>query len=144
MNSEVIAHARSWIGTPYLHQAAVKGVGCDCAGLVRGIWRMVHGSEITDIPAYTPDWSEPQGDELLLRTVAQWFHPVADGPLAHGQLIVFRMRRGLIAKHLGLVATDGAAPSFIHAYCGHGVVESPLSAPWQRRIVARFTFSQGD
>jgi NlpC/P60 family putative phage cell wall peptidase len=144
MNSEVIAHARSWIGTPYLHQASVKGVGCDCAGLVRGIWRTVHGSEITDIPAYTPDWSEPQGDEYRLRTVAQWFRPVADGPLAHGQLIVFRMRRGLIAKHLGLVATDGAALSFIHAYCGHGVVESPLSAPWQRRIVARFTFSQGD
>ncbi|EDZ47445.1 conserved hypothetical protein [Rhodobacterales bacterium Y4I] len=31
-------------------------------------------------------------------------------------------------------------PSFIHAYAGHGVVESPLSPPWQRRIVARFHF----
>ena len=28
-----------WIGTPYRHQASLKGVGCDCLGLVRGVWR---------------------------------------------------------------------------------------------------------
>ncbi|MGB3409057.1 MAG: peptidase, partial [Jannaschia sp.] len=28
------------------------------------------------------------------------------------------------------------------AYSGHGVVESPLSAPWRRRIVARFEFPE--
>ena len=144
MSTDIIAHARSWIGTPYLHQAAVKGVGCDCAGLIRGIWRTVYGSEIAGIPAYTPDWAEPQNDEYLLKTVARLFHRVDDGPLKHGQLLVFRMRRGLIAKHLGLVATDGASPSFIHAYSGHGVVESPLSTPWQRRIAARFVFDLGD
>lgn len=35
----VIAAARSWLGTPYHHQASRKGVGCDCLGLIRGIWR---------------------------------------------------------------------------------------------------------
>lgn len=30
----IIAEARSWIGTPWRHQARVKGVGCDCAQLV--------------------------------------------------------------------------------------------------------------
>ena len=33
----VIAAARGWIGTPYLHQASLKGVGTDCLGLVRGV-----------------------------------------------------------------------------------------------------------
>jgi hypothetical protein len=47
-----------------------------------------------------------------------------------------------VAKHLGLVSATGAAPAFIHAYSGHGVVESPLSAPWARRIAARFLFAQ--
>ena len=53
------------------------------------------------------------------------------------------MREGAVAKHLGIQARVGAQPSFIHAYTGHGVVESPLSAPWQRRIVARFAFPEG-
>jgi len=37
----------------------------------------------------------------------------------------------------------GPAASFIHAYTGHGVIESPLSAPWERRIVARYAFPEG-
>jgi hypothetical protein len=58
-------------------------------------------------------------------------------------VILFRMRDGWIAKHLGLLAEGGNQPTFIHAYAGHGVTESPLSAPWQRRIVARFEFLEG-
>lgn len=30
--------------------------------------------------------------------------------------------------------------SFVHAYDRHGVVESPLSAPWRARIAGRFRF----
>jgi NlpC/P60 family putative phage cell wall peptidase len=33
------AEARAWIGTPDRHQASLKGMGCDCLGLVRGVWR---------------------------------------------------------------------------------------------------------
>lgn len=68
--------------------------------------------------------------------------PPATGPLAAGDVLLFRMRAGGVAKHLGLVSATGAAPAFIHAYSGHGVVESPLSAPWARRIAARFLFAQ--
>jgi len=59
-------------------------------------------------------------------------------PIAPGEVLLFRMREGSVAKHLGLAARRGGAATFIHAYSGHGVVESPLSAPWRRRIVARF------
>ena len=52
------------------------------------------------------------------------------------------MRHGAVAKHLGLQARIGAQASFVHAYTGHGVVESPLSTPWRRRIVARFEFPE--
>jgi hypothetical protein len=48
------------------------------------------------------------------------------------------MRDGTVAKHLGVVSVAGAR--FIHAYSGHGVVESPLSQPWLRRVVGRFRF----
>lgn len=34
---EVIAEARGWLGTPWHHQASLKGVGCDCIGFIRGV-----------------------------------------------------------------------------------------------------------
>ena len=39
LDAAILAECRAWIGTPYRHQASVKGVGCDCLGLLRGIWR---------------------------------------------------------------------------------------------------------
>ena len=33
----VVAEARRWIDTPYHHQARLRGVGCDCAGLIIGV-----------------------------------------------------------------------------------------------------------
>jgi len=136
----VVEIARDWIGTPYLHQASVQGVGCDCLGLLRGIWREVYGQEPEQIPAYTQDWSEPQGVERLFDAAARHFTDVTEDTLAPGQVILFRMRRDMVAKHLGVVSDIGDVPSFIHSYQGHGVVESPLSTPWRRRIAARFEF----
>lgn len=141
MTPPVVLAARRWIGTPYLHQGAARGIGCDCLGLLRGLWCELHGAEPEQVPAYTPDWSEPQGQERLWQAALRHMPP-ASGPLAAGDVLLFRMRAGGVAKHLGLVSATGAAPAFIHAYSGHGVVESPLSAPWARRIAARFLFAQ--
>ena len=58
MSQRIVAAARGWIGTPYVHQASVKGAGTDCLGLVRGIWRELYGPEPEALPAYTPDWGE--------------------------------------------------------------------------------------
>jgi len=138
MTDKVVELARGWIGTPYRHQASSKGAGSDCLGLLRGIWRELYGEEPEDVPAYTPDWSEPQGQERLWQAALRHLQ-VQQGKEA-GDLLLFRMRGGGVAKHLGIAAKLGPEPSFIHAYTGHGVVESPLSTPWQRRIVARFRF----
>ncbi len=134
--------ARRWIGTPYRHQASARGAGSDCLGLLRGIWRALYGHEPEAVPAYTPDWSEPQGEEALWRAARRHLREKPlDAPRA-GDVILFRMRAGTVAKHLGIQGHCGPAPTFIHAYSGHGVLESPLSAPWQRRIVARFAFPE--
>jgi NlpC/P60 family putative phage cell wall peptidase len=65
---------------------------------------------------------------------------VQKGQLAPGDLLLFRMRDGAVAKHLGILSDTGEAPRFIHAYDRHGVVESPLSEPWRARIAAGFRF----
>lgn len=132
--------ARDWIGTPYIHQASKQGIGCDCLGLLRGIWRDVQGAEPQLIPAYTADWSEPQGAEILWDAAAKHLLRVTRDHAQSGDILLFRMRNGAVAKHLGIAAETGPLPTFIHAYTGHGVVESPLSAPWRRRIVAHFVF----
>lgn len=134
--------ARGWIGTPYVHQATTRGAGCDCLGLLRGIWREVLGQEPVIVPAYTRDWSEPGRDEQLWRAARLYMHEKPVAARAVGDVILFRMRTGSVAKHLGIVGASAPKPTFIHAYTGHGVVESPLSAPWARRIVACFAFPE--
>ena len=142
MSAEVVARARAWIGTPYRHQAACRGAGCDCLGLLRGLWREMRGAEPEPVPAYSPDWSEGAGDEVLLSAARRHLRakPVADA--APGDVLIFRMRSGAVAKHVGIQAETGASPSFIHAYSGHGVVESRLTPAWAGRIAARFDFSE--
>ena len=138
----VVAIAREWVGTPYRHQASVKGAGTDCLGLLRGVWRALYGSEPEVVPPYSQDWGEPQGDETLLRAGLRYLHPQKGG-LAAGDVLLFRMRAGAIAKHVGICSHAGDHPKFIHAYSGHAVTDSPLSLPWQRRIAARFRFPLG-
>jgi len=140
IGAEVCARARAWIGTPYQHQASIKGVGADCLGLVRGIWREIYGEEPEALPAYTDDWAEPGGDEVLLRAAGRHLVRCASAQPRTGDVLLFRMRSGSIAKHVGIAAETGAVPSFVHAYSRHSVIESPLSTPWARRIVAHFSF----
>lgn len=135
-----LAEAREWIGTPYLHQASAKGFGTDCLGLLRGVWRHLYGREPEVIPSYTADWSEPQGDEALWRAACRHLVAKSLSKEAEGDVLLFRMRHGGVAKHLGLQSACGNAPRFIHAFGNHAVIDSPLSAPWRRRIVARFEF----
>jgi NlpC/P60 family putative phage cell wall peptidase len=133
--------ARTWIGTPYVHQASMQGAGCDCLGLLRGVWRTLYGREPAPIPPYSPDWSEAGGREDLMAAADRWLVRKSLHDQAAGDVLLFRMRTGAVAKHLGIAADIGAQASFIHAYSGHGVLESPLSEPWARKIVARYHFN---
>lgn len=142
MSTPVVLAARAWIGTPYVHQQSAKGAGCDCLGLLRGVWREVVGAEPEAVPAYSKDWSEPEGEERLWAAALRHLSPKSLDAAAPGDVLLFRMRAGSVAKHLGIQAGIGSDASFVHAYSGHGVVESPLSAPWARRVVARFDFRQ--
>jgi NlpC/P60 family putative phage cell wall peptidase len=133
--------ARQWLGTPYRHQASLCGVGTDCLGLVRGIWRGLHGVEPEAPPPYSQDWCEVGCDEGLWRAAARWLAP---GRIdCDGDVLLFRMAPAFPAKHLAIRATasDGA-PSIIHAYSGRAVIESPFSSSWRTRVVACFRFPE--
>lgn len=135
----VIAAARGWIGTPYHHQASACGLGCDCLGLARGVWREVVGQEPVAVPAYSRDWGEVGRREVLIEALRAVMIGAGSGP-APGMLLVFRMVPRAMAKHAGiLVAPD----RFIHAHERLGVVEEGLTRAWARRVVCAFRFPQG-
>jgi NlpC/P60 family putative phage cell wall peptidase len=135
--ARVIAVARSWLGTPYHDQASVKGVGCDCLGLARGIWREVVGPEPFPIPAYSRDWGETGPREVLAEGVRSMLIEVDPATAGPGALLLFRMAPNAIAKHVGILT--GPA-QFLHAYERLGVIEEPLTPTWRRRIAFAFLF----
>jgi NlpC/P60 family putative phage cell wall peptidase len=133
----VVAAARAWLGTPYHDQASLRGVGCDCLGLARGVWREVVGPEPFAIPPYSRDWGETGSVEVLAdgaRTAMIEVDPGAAGP---GALILFRMMPQAIAKHVGILT---AADRFIHACERLGVIEEPMTRTWRRRLAFGFWF----
>lgn len=139
----VVAAARRWIGTPYRHQASCIGVGCDCLGLVRGIWREVMGAEPEQPSAYTPDWAEATGEERMLAAAARHLCPVEDEARA-GDVLLFRMVELGPAKHAVILSSDGLENGrMIHAYSGHAVCETRLGEAWVRRLAAVFRFPEG-
>ncbi|WP_246176686.1 NlpC/P60 family protein [Parvibaculum sedimenti] len=135
--ARVIAAAREWIGTPYHDQASIKGIGCDCLGLARGVWRDVVGPEPQRVPPYSRDWGEVGNREVLLSGALRWMLPCPPFQRAPGDLVLFRMRQGAIAKHCGILTSDSR---FVHSYERGGVVEAPLTGAWRRRIAFALRF----
>jgi NlpC/P60 family putative phage cell wall peptidase len=134
---QIVQAARAWIGTPYRHQASLQGVGCDCLGLVRGVWRQVIGPE-PELPGpYGADWAEAGGLERLADAGARHFTPVAPEAFGVGDVLLFRRRDGLPAKHAGIATSSG---SMIHAHDGASVCEVAIGAHWRRRIAFAFAF----
>jgi NlpC/P60 family putative phage cell wall peptidase len=133
----LVAEARTWLGTPYHHQASVRGAGCDCLGLVRGLYRAVHGYEPEAAPGYSRDWAEATGEETLLAAARRHLIEVDPAMILPGDVLVFRWRAHSIAKHIGIVATP---VTMIHAAEGATVCEIALSPWWRRHIAAAFSF----
>ena len=133
----VIAVARRWLGTPYHGQASSRGVGCDCLGLARGVWRDVVGAEPQPIPPYSRDWGETGVREVLADGARAMMIEIAIAEIGPGALVLFRMAPRPIAKHVGILT---APDSFIHAYDRLGVIEEALTIAWLRRIAFAFRF----
>jgi NlpC/P60 family putative phage cell wall peptidase len=135
--ARAVAEAMTWSGTPYRHQASLKGVGCDCLGLLRGVWRALYGDEPEIAPNYTPDWAEARGTETLAEAAARHMAAIAPAEAAAGDVLLFRWRPTLPAKHAGILV-DGA--TFIHAQQGASVALASLTPWWRRRIAFVFRF----
>lgn len=134
---DIVRLARSWIGTPYHHQASLAGVGTDCLGLVRGVWRAFYGCEPAVLPPYSRDWAEASRRETLLDAARRHLVEVDRDRARPGDVLVFRLRPMLPAKHVAILATEA---SMIHAVEGAPVAEVAFVPWWRRRVAGIFSF----
>ena len=138
--TKIVAIAESWIGTPYRHQGSKKGVGCDCLGLIRGVWRELYGEEPELPEPYAPDWAERGGIDRLMAAARRHFGaPVALSLAEPGDVQLFRWRPDCAAKHAGILS---GPDHFIHAYEQAAVIRSALVPSWRRRLAAIFRFPE--
>jgi NlpC/P60 family putative phage cell wall peptidase len=135
---DVVRAAREWIGTPYAHQASVKGAGCDCLGLLRGVWRALHGEDAETPPPYSPDWAEATGEETLYAAMKRHLVEIDPRTIAPGDIALFRMMPRGPAKHCGIVGKKKSGLTLIHARQNKRVSEEIFSSQWKRRMSAGF------
>lgn len=66
--------------------------------------------------------------------------PIAVEMAREGDVVLFRMTRGGVAKHAAILT---APNTMIHAYSGHAVMETALTDWWRRRRTYAFSFPDG-
>jgi NlpC/P60 family putative phage cell wall peptidase len=139
----VVLEARRWLGTPFHLQAKVRGAGCDCLGLLEGVWEAAVGRALPPLaPFYSADWRRLPAYTARFRARLEAFaSPLPDGQTARpGDIVVF----GLDAErwlHGGILSREGM---FIHALAdGAGAVcETRLDAPpWAGRLLSCYRYN---
>ncbi|MCI4661430.1 MAG: NlpC/P60 family protein [Neomegalonema sp.] len=127
MRLKAVEIARGWLGTPYLHQASLRGKGCDCLGLLRGVYAELYDRPAPKPPAYSPLWAEAQGRETLFEAAQQYMTQIALDEALPGDVLLFRMRQRSPAKHCAIMSAGTIRHGeMIHAYHGKCVLESAV------------------
>ena len=136
----IVAEALTWEGTPYHHQACVKGVGVDCAMLLVGIARACGLIAPQWAPQpYSPEWHYHQVAEVLESTI------LALGGVRYrclhqrqpGDIVTFRLGVQQPMSHAGVILPEG---QILHALAGRSVVRHALRGRWHHALAAAYAF----
>lgn len=134
---KIVTLARSWIGTPYHNMAAVNGRGCDCLGLLRGIYAEAYG-ELVKPPAYRGRPPRKSiGQETMLDAARQYLIEVPVETRRPAVVLVFRTHPKLVAWHCGIMTTK---TEMVHSHSGREVYEVTLGERWEPKVVGAFKF----
>lgn len=140
--ADIVAEARSWAGTPYRHQAHLKGVGADCHGLLRGVGLslgLLHMAmrELPEIRPFHHYGREPTGN--FLDACRALFDEIPVESAKAGDIVAIRFRG--FPRHCGILSDHPhGGLSLIHIYQRMTVHEHRIDAKWRKRIVAAFKY----
>ena len=128
----VVEVARSWLGTPYMHHARLKGVGVDCAQILAAVYEEAGVIGYIDLGNYSRQWHLHKSDELYIEWLERCGARRVDVPQI-GDVGVWKY--GLTHSHGGIVVEAGEDPLILHSYmkARRGVTlcrasENPLAA----------------
>lgn len=144
---EAYLTARQWLGTPFHWEASVRGVGCDCRGLLTGVARDLGRPEARAIEANVVGYSRRIDSDLLMAGLGRVFERARlDIWPNAGDILAFRIGRQDRVQHLGIM---GDADRFIHAHSADPaqVIETPLTAlfqglAWADRLAGVWTWCE--
>lgn len=140
--TQVVAEARGWTGTRWLHQGRMKGVGVDCINLVIGVGLDTglitqEGLDNFDNPEYYRYGRSPNG-ELLLQGCDHFLDRVPMSDLKLGDILIFKFVEE--PQHFAIV-TESTPIYIIHAFAhARKVVEHRFDQTWKDRVVACYRF----
>jgi len=134
--TDVVAAARTWLGTPFHHQARLQGVGVDCVGLVIGVARTLGlVAPDFDVAAYP---RMPDGKSLMHLVQMHMRGLQVDEAMQPGDVVVVRFDRD--PQHLGILGDyRHGGLSIIHAAAEPGrVIETRLLFSQSMQFVQAF------
>lgn len=114
---QIVAEARSWLKTPYHHQARVKGAGVDCAQILIAIFAAVGLLESFEPEEYPMDWMLHRSEERFRDLVRKYGDQVELEAAGPGDVALYHV--GRCFAH-GAVVIDW--PLVIHADSRVGAV----------------------
>ena len=142
LRHQVCQEAMSWVGTPYKHQAMVKGEdgGVDCAMLIAGValnTRLITDDDIKKIPPYPAEWHYHSDFPLLIKVMESFGCTPRIGEYQPADILTFKI--GKTVSHLGIYLGAGW---FVHAE-GRGpmkVTKTTLNGSWLRRLEGAYVY----
>ena len=116
---EIAAAAKTWIGTPHMNNAKVKGKGVDCAMLMVGALEDagIMPENTVRVKPYSNEWHLHRSEERLLQQVQAYCQEVAAEDMQPGDFLLYQY--GRCVSHAGVYCGDGVV---CHALIEHGVV----------------------
>lgn len=118
----IITEARTWKGTPYQHKGRIKGVGCDCGGVIYQVYNPLLGPFKPFPKDYAQDWAVHRKNEIYLSFIEPYVEEIPK-PVPGG-IALF-----MVGRNYSHAAICTEKKTFIHAWgrTQHGsTIESPL------------------
>jgi cell wall-associated NlpC family hydrolase len=135
IRDRIVATARECIGTPYVHQGRVKGVGIDCAGLIIVVARELGlVAPDFDIDGYGRRSEGVEMLELFREFCGEGFHA---GQFA-GDILMFQKGDW---RHCGILAVRDCRLTVIHTHgAARACVEHEIDDYWRSLYLTTFRF----
>ena len=135
---DAVTEARTWLDTPFKHQGCLKGVACDCIGLVRGVGvalGLVDYDEDSDKAKPFLNYRLMPDSKKMREGLGVFLVPISVTESTVADILFLAWTKE--PQHVALISDRG----IIHSYSAVGkVVEHALDEQWQRRVTAAYRY----